>query len=54
MPTRSYLSQSESTVTVGLGEATQVDSIEITWPGGDKQTVENPQIDSVISVEQKH
>jgi len=54
MPTRSYLSQSESTVTVGLGEATQVESIEITWPGGDKQTVENPKIDSVVSVEQKH
>jgi hypothetical protein len=54
MPTRSYLSQSESAVTVGLGTARDIDEIEIAWPGGDKQTVENPQIDRVISVEQKH
>jgi hypothetical protein len=39
MPTRSYLSQSELPVTVGLGEADKVDSVEITWPSGATQRI---------------
>jgi hypothetical protein len=39
MPTRSYLSQSELPVTIGLGHAAKVDKVEITWPSGTKQTV---------------
>ncbi len=39
MPTRSYLSQSELPVTIGLGGADKVDSVEITWPGGWRQKV---------------
>lgn len=39
MPTRSYLSQSELPVTFGLGEATTIDAVEITWPGGNVQSV---------------
>jgi hypothetical protein len=34
MPTRSYLSQSELPVTIGLAKATHVDSVEILWPTG--------------------
>jgi hypothetical protein len=34
MPTRSYLSQSELPVTIGLGKATHVDAVEILWPTG--------------------
>jgi hypothetical protein len=34
MPTRSYLSQCELPVTIGLGPATKIDEIEIAWPGG--------------------
>ena len=30
----SYLSQSEKAVTFGLGDATQADSLIVTWPGG--------------------
>ena len=33
MPTRSYLSQSERTVTIGLGPATAVDSVTFAGPG---------------------
>jgi hypothetical protein len=33
------LSPSELPVTIGLGKATEVDSVEITWPGGFKQKV---------------
>lgn len=42
MPTRSYLSQSELPVTFGLGNSEKVDSVEIVWPGGNKQKVTAP------------
>lgn len=51
MPTRSYLSQSELPVTFGLGTASKVDSVEITWPGGAVQKVSPPPLNrlNVIS-----
>lgn len=52
MPTRSYLSQSELPVTIGLGKATQFDDLEVTWPGGRTQKVANARIDSMAVVEQ--
>jgi hypothetical protein len=41
-PTRSYLSQSELPVTFGLGKATAVESIKVTWPGNSTQIVLPP------------
>ena len=41
MPTRSYLSQSELPVTIGLGDAAKPDAVEIIWPSGVRQKVEN-------------
>lgn len=54
MPTRSYLSQSELTVTFGLGAADHVDGVEIIWPGGSKQKLpaEKVRLDGVSVVEQ--
>jgi hypothetical protein len=49
MPTRSYLSQSELPVTIGLGNATKPDSVEILWPGGATQQV-SPRIDLLTTV----
>jgi hypothetical protein len=51
MPTRSYLSQSELPVTIGLSEASKVDGVEIAWPGGVVQKVSAPPLDrlSVIT-----
>ncbi len=43
MPTRSYLSQSELPITIGLGDATKLDSVEILWPSGTRQKVESVQ-----------
>jgi hypothetical protein len=40
MPTRSYLSQSELPVTIGLGQADHYDELVITWPDGSKQSVQ--------------
>jgi hypothetical protein len=52
MPTRSYFSQSELPVTIGVGKATRVDEVEITWPGGQKQKVANLKLDTLTVVEQ--
>jgi enediyne biosynthesis protein E4 len=52
MAARSYLSQSELPVTIGLGSATRVDSVEILWPGGSKQTVRDIKIDALTTIEQ--
>ena len=52
MPTRSYLSQSERTVTVGLGPATTVESVTIRWPGGGTQMLESPAVDRLTHLVQ--
>jgi len=50
MPTRGYLSQSELPVTFGLGKVTSLDEIEIIWPDGAKQKVENSKVDTTLHV----
>ena len=52
MPTRSYLSQSELPVTIGLGASDKFDDLEITWPGGPVQKVANARLNSVTVIEQ--
>ncbi|HTD67157.1 MAG TPA: CRTAC1 family protein, partial [Candidatus Limnocylindria bacterium] len=51
-PARSYLSASEMAVTFGLGSATKVDSLEITWPSGQKQTLTPDTIDTTLTIEE--
>ena len=41
-PTRSYLSQSELPVTIGLGANDRVEAVEVRWPGGPFQPVPTP------------
>ncbi|HBP55413.1 MAG TPA: CRTAC1 family protein [Verrucomicrobiales bacterium] len=53
MPTRSYLSQSELTVTLGLGQAESLESLEIIWPGGNHQEIENLSLNQVHFIEEK-
>ncbi len=52
MPTRGYLSQSELPVTIGLGNATRVDDITITWPGGEVQRLTERKPGSLLVVRQ--
>ena len=52
MPTRSYLSQSELPVTIGLGRAARVDELSITWPDGSIQKVDSVRPDTVLVIEQ--
>ncbi len=41
MPTRSYLSQSELPITIGLGRATRVRGVTVHWPDGSTQTLDS-------------
>ncbi|MEM7582098.1 MAG: CRTAC1 family protein [Acidobacteriota bacterium] len=45
MPTRSYLSQVERTVTFGLGAAERVDELKVIWPDGSEQRVDGVEVD---------
>jgi hypothetical protein len=50
MPTRGYLSQSELTLTIGLGDAQRVDEITVTWPGGHVQRVTPGPLDELQTI----
>lgn len=52
MPTRSYLSQSELTLTFGLGSQLHYDAIEITWPGGERQFLPGGIADRRMTIQQ--
>jgi hypothetical protein len=47
-----YLSQSELVLTFGLGQATNVDSVDIEWPSGQHDHLVNISADQLISVEE--
>jgi hypothetical protein len=53
MPSRSYLSQVERVLTFGLGGAERVDSIEILWPDGSRQMLDQVAIDSQLEITQQ-
>jgi len=44
MPTRSYLSQSELPVSIGLGARDHIDSLEVIWPGGKEEKIDPAQV----------
>lgn len=48
--TRGYLSQSELTVTFGLGEVESVDRLEVTWPDGTTVTLQKPPLDQLLII----
>jgi len=50
-PTRSYLSQVELPLTFGLGEES-IASIDISWPDQTTQSLDVPDVDQMITVEQ--
>jgi len=49
---RSYLSACEPVLTIGLGNATALDRLEITWPSGAVQKVEKPAIKQLLVVKE--
>jgi hypothetical protein len=48
MPTRSYLSQSELPITIGLGKNTSVELLEVKWPGGSMQRIQAKPGETVV------
>lgn len=52
MPTRSYLSQTELPVTFGLGSSDHIEEMTVIWPGGKRQSVKEPGVDSVLRITQ--
>ena len=52
MPAKSYLSQSELLVTVGLGTATRVDEVTVVWPGKQAQKVTDWRLNGLTTVTQ--
>ncbi len=50
MPTCSYLSQVELSLTFGLGRSERIDSIRVIWPDGVEQTVEPGPVDREVVV----
>ena len=54
MPTRSYQSQVEPVVTIGLGDVASVDElgrVEVLWPDGTRQAVDVDGLDRVVEIE---
>ncbi|MDE2851854.1 MAG: CRTAC1 family protein [Acidobacteriota bacterium] len=57
MPTRSYQSQVEPVVTIGLGDLASVDEltrVEVLWPDGSRQPVDVDGLDRVVEIEYDH
>jgi len=49
-----YLSCDDPRVHFGIGQATKIDRVVVTWPvGGGKQTLENVAADRVVTIEEK-
>jgi hypothetical protein len=49
-PAGGYLSQSSKTVHFGLGDRTEIESVEIRWPSGIHQTLNKPAINTLHEV----
>jgi hypothetical protein len=52
MPTRSYQSQSELVLTLGLGLADSVESLTITWPDNTVEIVDQLEVDQLNIIDQ--
>lgn len=52
MPTKSYCSQSELPVTIGLGSLDTVSEASITWPNGTVSKVPLTKVDTLVTVQQ--
>ena len=48
----SYLSQSDLRANFGLGQATRVESIEISWPSGQKQSFKDIESNKFYRIEE--
>ena len=54
MPTRGFLSAVEPVLTFGLGKAAKIDSLWVTWPGGNTESRANLPADRLLTFEAKN
>lgn len=54
IPTRSYLSQTESPVTFGLGHENEIISVSIMWPSGNISTWDNLKSDRLYQISEQN
>ncbi|HEX6890547.1 MAG TPA: VCBS repeat-containing protein, partial [Chryseolinea sp.] len=54
IPTRGWLSSVDVVMHIGIGAATNVDSVRIFWPGGRTQLVRSPAINQTLVVAEKN
>ncbi len=52
MPAKSYLSQAEAVITFGLGDSDGPVELTVVWPNGEKQVVEQSELDQQIAIQQ--
>lgn len=45
-----FLTQGDDRVHFGLGECKQIDRLEIRWPGGSRQIVNQPAVDQILRI----
>jgi enediyne biosynthesis protein E4 len=50
----SYLSQSDLRLHFGIGNATQVDQIEIKWPSGQTQVISKQSVDRIVRIREPY
>lgn len=50
----SYASEDERVARFGLGRLTRVERVEVRWPGGQKETVENLPVDRMVVLREGH
>ena len=48
----SYLSSSDLRAHFGLGPRTKIDRLEVRWPAGETQVIQNPPVDSILIVKE--
>ena len=48
----SYISQNDLRIHFGLGEATQADTLQIRWPSGETETLQNLPAGHLITIEE--
>jgi len=48
----SYLSSSDLRVHFGLGARTRIDHVEVRWPAGETQVIQDPPIDRVLVIKE--
>ena len=49
---QSYLSQSDLRAHFGLGKATRIETVEVSWPSGLKQTFKNVEVDKFYTIQE--